>query len=112
MKPSEGPKIYMVNCQEQHMHGIRNIKNLTKLSEGKVNAFSTTRIAEKFRRILENSTEQDYLLLSGYVTLNVIAACIMTLKHDRLNLLIFDARKREYTKRTITTSELGVVFDD
>ncbi len=106
------PTVYMVNCQDQHLDGIRNIKNLVKMSYGKTNALSTTKIAERFRKKLENSKSEDYILLSGFVTLNVIATSIMILKHERLNLMIFDARQRTYTKRTLTLSELGVILDD
>ncbi len=112
MNQTSAPTVFMVNCQEQHLNGVRNIKNLVKLSEGKVNAFSTSKIAEDFKRKLEDSKPADIILLSGYVSLNVIATSIIVLKHDRLNLMIFDARKREYSHRTLTIAELGVDYVD
>ncbi len=104
---SDGPRVWMVNWQPQHELGVRDIENIVRLSQGRVNAFRTSELANDFSRQLADSDPEDFILLSGFLPLNVIVTSIMLNMHGRINLMIFDARERAYVKRTILTTELG-----
>lgn len=91
--------IYIVNSAGHNFSEAERFGQVEVLTEGKVNIFSTERIKGELEEGLRNVGKDDYLLLSGNVVLNVLAALIMKEKTGVINMLIYDAARKTYVPR-------------
>jgi hypothetical protein len=76
------------------------------LTEGNVNVFSMGRMIEDFKLKMLAAEEGDYILLSGYIVLNVVACSIMQARFGKVNLLLWQAREHKYLPREYTAEQL------
>jgi len=102
-------KVYVVNHNLQDMSTAERFGELIYLTEGKgVNIFSSDALLSELKPKLENVEERDFLLLSGHPILNVLASALIWFKYGRVNVLIFDAKTRDYQPQTITENQLNL----
>lgn len=101
-------KIYIVNDTGHHFENALKFSDAPNsglafkfLSKGTVNVFQIDRVMKSFEKELEPFKKDDMLLLCGANVLNAIAVKILTKKFGYFNILIFDGRTREYTKREL-----------
>lgn len=96
-------KVYIVNKSVHDYSDAERYGELVFLSTGNLKRFSTSKAYRKFWPILSQSGPKDYLLVSGMPMLCIIAAFIMSIKHKRLNLLLFNpsGTKKEYLERIL-----------
>ena len=71
------------------------------LSHGNVNIFNTDRVIWEFKKVLNKSTSDDYIVLSGSIALNIIAASIFQAMHGKVNMLVWHAKQGCYVPRTV-----------
>lgn len=103
---SEETKVYVVNNSGHDFSPAKKFGKLVYLSEGRMNRFQTNQMYRMFSEKMENSTENDYILISGLIQMNVIAAAIQAYKHGRINMLIYSDRDRDYERREIVMPNL------
>jgi hypothetical protein len=97
-------KVYITNKGVHDFRLAAKYGELVYLSNGKFNLFSIGRIFRTFEPILEKSSEDDYLVISGATIMCVIAGIILSTLHGKVNLLLFsasDTGHEAYHKRTI-----------
>ena len=101
--------VFIVNKSIHDFSAANEFGKLIYLSEGSINRFNTSRIYRMFYPILKNSNKDDYILITGLTIMNLIAAFIFTMKHRRLNLLLFRSFKgrKEYLERILIGDEDG-----
>lgn len=101
-------KVFIPNRSCHDFSPALEFGELVYLSEGNIKRFDTSRLYRRFMPLLENSTKDDYLLVSGLTVLNLIAAFILAQKHGRLNLLLFSSNgnKKFYIERIIIGEEV------
>ena len=99
-------KVYIVNKGGHDYSPAEEFGELVPLSEGKVNSFQVSRLYREFSYILKESSPNDYLLISGLPTLNVIAASILARKHGRIRILQYEPELGTYRKREIVIDNL------
>ena len=105
----EQRRVYIVNHSGQDMSSAERFGDLIYLTEGKyINIFSTDSLLNEIMPKLEDIEETDFLLLSGHAVLNVLAAMLVAFKYGRVNVLIFDAKTRDYQPQTITENQLSL----
>ena len=92
-------KVFIVNKSAHDFSAAEQYGELVPLSEGSMNRYGTNNMHRKFLEILENSHEEDYILLCGLSVMNVVACSIFTHLHMRLNLLMF--KEGNYAERNI-----------
>jgi len=97
------PKVFIPNKSVHDFSPALKFGDLVFLSEGNVRRYNTSSVYRKFKPLLKYSSPDDYLLVSGLTTLNLIAAFILTQMHGRLNLLLFKTQdnKKFYIERVI-----------
>lgn len=98
------PKVYIPNKSVHDFSAAEEYGELVFLSEGTVKKYSTNIIYREFWQTLKNSQKEDYLLVTGLTSLNIVASYILTLLHGRLNLLLFKpgkGGKKEYLERIL-----------
>ena len=98
------PKIYVINKGCHDYSKAQKFGDLTFLSDGVFNRFSTGKIFRTFSHGLQNSSEEDLILISGLTVMASIACAIFARKHGRLNLLLYTNSPKSgdnYVRRTI-----------
>ena len=100
-------KVFIVNRSVHDFSAATTFGDLIYMSEGSINRFNTSGIYRKFYPILKDSHKEDYILITGLTIMNLIAAFIFTVKHKRLNLLLFRTykNKKEYLERILIGDE-------
>jgi len=99
------PNVYVPNKSIHDFSAAEEFGNLVFLSEGNVKKYATNLIYRQFNKILRKSEPDDYLLVTGLTTLNLVACHILTKLHGRVNLLLFKpgkGGKKEYLERIIS----------
>lgn len=101
-------KVFVVNFSEQDLTDAERFGEIVFLTEGRsINIFNVEGILSDVRPKLADAKIDDYLLLCGSPVLNAIFATLMMFKFGSLNMLIFDAKTRTYTARTVSEVQLG-----
>lgn len=103
------PKVYIVNSAGHDYSKAERFGELVVLSEGSLPVFAVDRIRVLYEEGLESfDWERDYLLFSGNLIPNVIALGVAIVKSEmlRINVLIFDAKKRSYVERQLDFSRI------
>lgn len=96
--------VYIVNKGVHDYSAAEIYGTLKCLSVGNLKKYDTSKIYRRFKPILDNSAPEDYILLTGLQTANVVATFIMAMLHGRINLLIFrpgKGGKKEYLERIL-----------
>ena len=104
------PTVYVVNKSYHDFSDARRYGPLVYLSEGKMSRYEPNKMAREFSAKLSESTEEDYLLLSGLSMMNLIAGICFVLKHKRLNLLLF--KNGRYLQRNLTFNSDEKIITD
>lgn len=97
------PNVYIVNNSGHDFSQAERHGKVVVLSMGLIDPFKVTKMYRQFSSILSISEADDYILMSGPTTMNIIACAIFSALHGRINLLIW--RHGHYTKRTIVLKE-------
>jgi len=99
------PTIFIVNNSGHDFSQAERQGRVVVLSTGLIDPFKVTKMYRQFSSMLSTSRAEDYILMSGPTTMNIIACAIFSALHGRINLLIW--RHGHYTKRTIVLREAG-----
>ena len=97
------PKVFILNRGCHNFSAAKQYGELIFMTEGLINRYAVSEIYRTFEEYLADSTDQDYLLVSGMSTMLVVASGILSAKHGCLNLLLYKSGK--YLQRCITFKE-------
>ena len=100
------PTVYIVNKSGHDFTPASDFGELRFMSEGTMHRFAVSEMYRVFAKELKDSKKEDYLLLTSLTTMSVIAAACFTYIHGRLNLLMYDTKKRRYVERRLVLGEL------
>jgi hypothetical protein len=92
-------RVFIVNKSAHDFSEAQQYGEITFLSEGPMNRYSTNNMHRRFSEVLKDSTEDDYIVPCSLNVMNSIACAIFAKKHGRLNLLLFKDGK--YIKRNL-----------
>ena len=92
-------KVYIVNKSSHDFSYAEKFGKLIFMSEGRLNRFGTNDMIRKFQDAMRNSNKDDYILPCSLNTANIIAAAVFAIKHNKLNLLLFQPATGEYIER-------------
>lgn len=92
-------KVFVINKAAHDFSKAERFGELIYLSKGAINKYAISRIYRQFQTIMDNSHEDDCILLTSLTVMCVIACCLFAVKHQRLNLLLF--KDDDYIVRTI-----------
>lgn len=94
-------KVYVIANRHWNMQKADQFGELVFLCGISMPKFQIQQMLKSFYPKLENSDEDDYLLLSGLSVMNAVAASIMTYLHGKVNFLIHSKELDEYVACTI-----------
>ncbi len=99
------PKVYVVNQGGHDFSTAERFGRLIFMTEGYQPKYSVAAALRRFQFCMQESKLEDWILLTGLSVLNCIACSVFVLKHNRLNLLLFDGKG--YVQRILIIDEKG-----
>lgn len=100
--------VWVPNNKGHNLDGAMKFGKVVLLTEGKVNIFNVDQYLSKFRSETANSTEDDFVLPCGSISLNMLLANVIMERHGKVNLLLFDLKRSEYVTRHYSKEDLSV----
>ena len=95
--------VYIVNSSGHDYSAARKFGELETLTEGNLPIFNIDRMRSILRDKLQRfDIDQDFLLLSGAIVLNVLSVTVLGEETDRIPILIFDAKRKIYIERELS----------
>ena len=102
-------KVYVPNRSYHDFSEATRFGELIYLTAGKISILSIGRMYRTFMPIIQASTKEDYILVSGPSVMTSILCSMFSIKHGVLNLLIYQIggdNKGHYKQRRISFEEL------
>ncbi len=96
-KADEGVKVYAVNLNDKDYSGAEEYGDIIYMTEGVLDLRKAHTYEQKIRNFLKNSTEEDYLLLSGPTLICCLAINVWLDNHKQCKVLYWSNGKyQEY----------------
>lgn len=99
-------KVYIPNKSGHDISGAEEYGEPIFVTEGYINKFNVNEMFRKVARSLENSEEDEFIMITGLTQINAVLAAAFAHKHGRLNMLIFDVKEEEYVPRKLVLDNL------
>ena len=97
--------IYVVNKSCHDFSEATKIGNVIFMTTNSMNRFNLEKMHRVFSTYLEESHPEDFIVISGLTNMSVVASTIFASKHKRLNLLLWDSKRKKYKKESIFFKE-------
>lgn len=99
-------KVYISNLSPLQKYGsARLYGELVPLTKGNVPIFKTTAIQDEILNGLQDSTEEDYLIISGSAVIAALVMGVWLTLHPTCKLLLYDKREDSYSLRIIERAD-------
>lgn len=103
-------RVFVVNRGGHDYRAAERFGTLVYCTDGELPRYNTSQMFRQIKHALEDSTPEDYILLTSLTTLNVVACSYFAHRHGRLNLLLFHAKHGrskdgEYLERVVTFNQ-------
>ena len=102
-------KVWIVNSSGHDFSAAETYGELIPLTVGKVNIFNVERLLNELKGDLGSHQKGDWVLLSGNTILNILTFSIVLAKHGEVNILIYDAIRKEYVPRELNQNDFKSV---
>jgi hypothetical protein len=102
------PTVFITNKSPHDFTPAERFGKIVYLSKGMFDPYSIGRMYRLFSEGLKYSEKTDYILLTGLTVMNTVASVVFSLKHHRLNLLLYDLERNRYVAKTLVFEELEV----
>ena len=104
------PKVFVVNRGGHNHTDAERFGELIFMSEGTINRYAVSQMYRQFVDHLKDSTEDDYILITGLSVMASVACSVFARIHGRLNLLLFKSSQSgeegRYVESTVMLDEL------
>ena len=97
------PKVFVLNKGTHDYSAAEQFGSIVYCTDGNISKYNTAQMVRECAEAMEDSTPDDYILLTSLSTLCSLACAWFAHRHGRVNLLIF--KNNKYIERT-------VVFDN
>ena len=103
-------KVFVVNRGGHNHTDAERFGELIFMSEGTINRYAVSQMYRQFVDHMKDSTEDDFILLTGLSVMASVACSVFARIHGRLNLLLFKSSQSgeegRYVERTVMLDEL------
>lgn len=104
-------KVYIVNAGGHNHHKARTYGELVPITRGYVSQGSLDRVFFDVINGIKDSSAGDWLLPSGLMFLNIIAATAWIARHSQLSLLVWDKKERLYRPFETDITHINEIWD-
>jgi len=96
-------KVFVPNASNHHNYEpAKEFGELVIVTEGSISPLKTGNMHRQWELALENSTSEDYILISSLNILCAIGSSLFSIKHGVVNYLIWRSRQGKYEPRSHT----------
>jgi hypothetical protein len=99
-------KVYVPNNSGHDFSDAHRFGELVFVTTGMIERFKVNTMFRQVVDALEESSEEDYIMVTGLTQINVILTSVFTYKHHKLNMLIYDVKEEKYVPRKIVFGNL------
>lgn len=99
-------KVYVPNNSAHDFSQAEKHGELVFITEGRINRFDVNDMYRVVVEELEDSTKNDYIMVTGLTQINGVLMSVFAYKHGRLNLLIYDVKEEDYVIRKLVLGNL------
>lgn len=100
------PKVYVPNNSGHDFSKAEDFGELVFITKGTIERFKINNMYRAVVDALEDSTPEDYIMVTGLTQINVVLTSVFSWKHSRLNLLIYDSKEERYILRELVIDNL------
>lgn len=101
------PKVLIPNRSGHDFSPAEDYGELVYLTNGPLNRYATNKMFRFIQPQIEDSSPEDYVLITGLSILSSLVASMFVAKHGKLNLLLFDGKTHSYIERRLDFSSLN-----
>jgi len=105
------PTVWVVNYAGHDYSRATEYGPLDFLTSGYVSMGNLERLFFIIAESVNKTKADDYLLLSGLLILNTIAAMAWLRKHKAVRFLLWDQKIRDYRRLTVTADQIDRLYD-
>lgn len=105
------PKVFISNFSGHDYSPLLKYGEIVPITQGHIFFGSLDRVLYDVAEGIRDSTEDDYLAMSGAAIVNVIAAVLWYQKHGKVKLLNYDKNIIDYREMTINKDGLRLMFE-
>jgi hypothetical protein len=99
------PRVYVPNKSHHDFGDASRFGTVVWLTEGPLNRFEINDMYRRIMPLMADAEAMDYLLLTGPITANVIAASILAQRFGRINYLLWNAWEGRYVSKPIVIEQ-------
>ena len=100
------PKVYVPNQSYHDFSDATRFGELVFLTQGPQDILKLNTVYRRVGELLRDAIAGDYLLISGPITVNAMAASILAYRFGRVKYLIFDGASGRYVSKPILLSQV------
>jgi len=100
------PTVYIINQASHDFSNAEIFGQLQYMTSKPISRYATNKMYRVFKEALEDSTPDDYILITSLTVMNIIACGQFIKKHGKLNLLIHKTEDNSYIERRLDFSSI------
>ncbi len=108
-KATRSPLVFIPHRANHDYTDAKSFGELVFLTEGEQNRFKLNQLYTELGKKMLNARPDDYLMITGPTTVNIVASTLLVNRFGRVNFLIFDGFLGRYVSRPI---DLRGIQDD
>ena len=82
--------------------------SIIPITKGRINIFNIDNLVRKIKEKLVEITEDDWVIISGNPVVSSLVCSLIIQKFGKMNLLLWDARNRNYVPRKVSQKETRI----
>ncbi len=97
------PKVLVINKSCHDFSAAYEFGEVHYMTEGTMERFSTTKMFRAFKPFIDDSSSEDFILITGMTNMSVVVCSMFAAKHGRVNLLLYKEQRAggRYIKRNL-----------
>ena len=104
--------VYVSNMNKSHDYTSAELFGVLRpVTTGNYPVFKTARLIEEIIESLIESSQEDYLLVSGSSIVAALSMTVWLTMHEKVNILLFDRSESMYTVRVLERKDIGLEIE-
>lgn len=103
-------RVFITNFSGHDYQVAEKWGKLIPITKGSISYASLDRLKYHCTSAINDSNNEDWLLMSGTNIINVICATIWIIRHNRVKLLVFNKNTQDYVETIIEGSSIEKLF--
>lgn len=111
MATSTKRTVFITNYSAHDYSDATKYGELKPITTGSLNLMNVDRLITAAVEQTDESTPEDYLLISGPPLMCALAQAVWMQRHGKCKILIYDAKEREYVMKLVTNEQINLAIE-